>query len=284
MVAQTFRVQVFVPVRRTDGAERFPVVYATDGNDFFGGLAALSTSLQVHGETPRFILVGIGYEGALAADMLRLRDFHTHQVRRHFQFEIEQFAASPLAWEKPDLAVITQTSDARDYLRFICDELMHFIDAHYPTCPGDNTYWGYSAGGGFGLHTLFTRPSAFRRYIIGSPTTSHRGHHFGIEQAEAFAQSGGSMCTEVFISVGELEEFNRGLGDFDLVTGYYRIVKYLRQKQIPGLSLTHRSFSGETHATAWTLAFTHGLIALFGPALSAPFQPAYFKQPSDCDE
>jgi predicted alpha/beta superfamily hydrolase len=113
--------------------------------------------------------------------------------------------------------------DATEFLQFIRDELIPFIDALYPVLPNDNSYSGYSAGGGFGLYTLFTRPDTFRRYILGSPTSSVRGFEFGVELARTFIQSGRVMSAKVFLSVGELEEFERGLDHFGFVTGYYRL-------------------------------------------------------------
>jgi uncharacterized protein len=271
IVAQSFKIRVLQPIRRTDDSERFPVLYVTDSDEFFGGLATLASALQFSGETPRFILVGIGYENALAVESLRMRDLVTHAIRERYQRAIERVAESPLFGGIDDLEVVTHTTDAADFLRFIRAELMPFIAAEYPVRPGDNNYSGYSAGGTFGLYTLFTQPDTFRRYIIGSPSASHAGHHFGIELVKEFISSGQAMDAKVFISVGELEEFTEWFSQFELVTGYYLLVKFLKQSAIRGLDVTSQVFPGETHATAWTLAFSRGLKTLFGPADHVPY-------------
>jgi predicted alpha/beta superfamily hydrolase len=170
-VDQTFRIKVWEPIR-THG-ERFPVVYATDSDEFFDGLAALANSLQLHGETPRFVLVGIGYENSRAAGLLRLRDFWPHAIRCLYRQELTELSNSPLVEGISDLRVITETTDATEFLQFIRGELMPFIAAKYPTEEGHHTYFGYSAGAGFGLHTLFKQPDTFKRYILGSPATSY---------------------------------------------------------------------------------------------------------------
>ena len=273
-VPEAFRLKVFLPVSRVDGSERFPVLYVTDSDDLFDGLAALAHVLQSHGETPRFIMVGIGYEDAHAAAVLRMRDFFTHGIRAHFQSELNKLLDSPLVSDIHDRESINRT-DAHDFLQFVREELMPFITAHYPTLAGDNSYSGYSAGGGFGLYALFAKPDTFKRYILGSPTTSYNGHHFGIELAQAFIKSGQPMRAKVFMSVGELEEFKRGFGQLDLVSGYCLLGKFLKSAEIPGLDLTMRVFPGETHATAWTLAFAHGLKTLFGPVDRVPFWPEF---------
>src|SRR6202043_2687869 len=159
----------------------------------------------------------------------------THSIRAHFRAEIEQMADSPFVAGVDDLKVITHTTDAREFLQCIREELMPFISAHYPALPDDNNYSGYSAGGTFGLYTLFTQPDTFRRYSLGSPATSYKGHHFGIDLVKAFNKSGKTMDAKVFVSVGELEEFKRGCGQFDLVSGYYLLAKLLKSSPIPGL-------------------------------------------------
>jgi predicted alpha/beta superfamily hydrolase len=272
-VSQAFKIKVLQPISRTDQSERFPVLYITDSDFHFGGFATFANYLQTLGETPRFILVGIGYEDANAAQLLRWRDFVTHGIRAHFEAVIEKTVGTPFVSHISDTSAITKTTDAKDFLHFIRKELMPFVNASYPTHPDDNSYFGYSLGGTFGLYTLFSQPGTFRRYILGSPGTSYGGCHFGIELAKEFIQSGHALDAKVFMSIGELEEFGRGHEQFDLVTGYYLLAKFLKISAIPRLELTVRMFPGESHATAWPLAFGHGLRTLFGPEKNVPYWP-----------
>jgi predicted alpha/beta superfamily hydrolase len=279
-VSDRFTVKVLQPKMRTDNSERFPVVYVTDGDEFFGGLSALANELQAFRETRPFILVAIGYANTQAADLLRMRDLVTHPIRRRFREVIDQLAHSQVHPEFHDLRMITNTTDAADFLRFIREELMPFINSHYPVVRGDNNYYGYSAGGTFGLYTLFTQPETFRRYILGSPATSYDGDHFGIELVDRFRTSEGKLKAQLFLSVGELEEF---LAKFDLTTGYYRLANHLRAAAISGLDLTTRLFLDETHATAWTLAFSHGLRTLLPPIDAAYPTVAPSAEPQSMD-
>jgi uncharacterized protein len=272
LIEQKFKMRVLRPICRSDNSERFPVLYITDGDEFFDGLANIARVLQLMGETPRFILVGIGYEDAIAAELLRMRDLFTHATRENFRTVIEQLAASPLRTGLDDLRGITKTTDSNEFLCFIREELMPYIEARYPVLPCDNSFSGYSAGGTFGLFTLFTKPDTFKRYIIGSPATSYDGQHFGIELAKAVIDAHQPLDAMVFMSVGELEEF---YGKFDLTSGYYLMAKLLRNAKIPGLDLRLRVFLGETHATAWGPAFTHGVKMLFGPAGRVPWWPDF---------
>lgn len=272
IVAQRFVIRVLEPIQRADDSERFPVVYATDSDEFFGGIANIARELQLVGEVPRFVLVAIGYEDERDADILRMRDLFPHRVRHHFLRTVELLLQSPLGTGHHSVDTIMGTTDAGDFLRFIREELMPFIAARHPVVADDNSYYGYSAGGTFGLHTLFEQPDTFRRYILGSPAISYDGDHYGIEFARAFVGTGRGLQANVFMSAGELEEF---YGKFDLVTGCYLMAKYLQNAAIPGLDLKFRLFSGESHATAWTLAFSHGLRTLFGPTDKTPWWPDF---------
>jgi predicted alpha/beta superfamily hydrolase len=278
IVAQTFKIKVLQPTSRTDNTERFPVLYVTDSDEFFGAYSDLAKILQGYGETPRFILVGVGYEEAGMASILRWRDLLSHSIRQNFQSVIEPLIGSPAFAHGVDLETVCRTTDAKDFLRFINEELMPSVNARYPTLPDDSSYAGYSAGATFGLYTLFAEQSTFRRYILGSPGTSANGCHFCIELAEAFIKSEQQMNAKVFVSVGELEEFQRGLDQFSFVSGYYRLMAVLKRSEIHGLDLTTRVFAGETHATAWALAFIHGLKAVFGPAGEVPYWPEHIKR------
>jgi len=277
VIGQTFRIRILMPTGLAAPDERLPVLYATDSDYYFQGIAGITSALQLMGEAPPFVLVGIGYEQPRAVHMLRMRDLWTHSIRTHFNAEIAQLAVSPLEHDSVTFEQVTHTTDASDFLRFLRNELIPFIDARYPTLSGENHYFGYSAGGTFGLYTLFTQPDTFKRYILGSPGTSHSGQHFALELVKSFLESGQRLNADLFLSVGELEEFKKGHEAFELVTGYYQLVKFLKAAAIPGLNLNARLFAQETHATAWTRAFTNGVKTLFGAVDNVPAWPDFLK-------
>jgi len=270
---QTFTVKVLEPMSRTDGSERFPVLYATDSDYFFGGLANLTTMLQGYGEVPRFILVGIGYANAQAAGVLRMRHLLPRKVQEQLRAVIHETAKSDFVTDVADVAAVLKGGDAGDFLKFLRAELIPFIDASYPTMPRDNSFFGYSAGASFGFYTLFTQPDTFKRYVLGSAGACYAGRNFAIAMARDYLNSHRSLKAQLFVSVGEQEELQRGAGEFEFVVGHYQLIKYLQKAGIDGLELVARVFPGETHASAWTLAFSHGLRAVFGAAEHVPFWP-----------
>jgi predicted alpha/beta superfamily hydrolase len=272
-VGQSFRIRVLQPISRANDSERFPVVYLTDGDFFFGGAATLASSLQVLGETPRFILVGIGYDTAELAPLLRWRDFATHTLRAQLRDVLQTVIDAPFASYKMELSKVTASTDATEFLSFMAEELIPFIDRRYPTVAGERGLVGYSLGGALGLYSLFTQPHLFEYYILGSPSISYREENFGIDLTRDFLASRKTLSARLFMSVGELEEFGRGHHHLGLVSGYYRLASFLTRAAIPGLDLSLRVFAGESHATSWTLSFSHGLRQLLGPAESVPFWP-----------
>src|SRR5690349_13736170 len=106
-VDQVFRIKVYQPTSQESHSESYPVLYTTDGDDLFAALLTFSRILQAHGEVPRFILVGIGYENSSAAGLLRMRDLLTHRIRRYFHTEIQRDALRDTAHGITDLQVVT---------------------------------------------------------------------------------------------------------------------------------------------------------------------------------
>jgi uncharacterized protein len=271
-VKQTFKIQVMQPARQRGLAPKFPVVYATDGNFAFDVLKGISFSMQASGfAAPRFILVGIGYpsDSPEAGSVLRARDLTFPGY--------PQFSTKPPPVEGV-LVADEGTKDffgGQDFQQFIEEELIPHIDDKYQTVRGDRTYFGHSAGGSFGLFTVFTKSHLFRNYIISSAGLVCHGelstgiryenYDFLLQDARRFIASGKSLCgIRVYLSVGTEEEFESAYAPWQLTSSFYRLSGLLKAALIPGLNLTTQAFPGETHMTVWPLAFTQGIQAVFG--------------------
>jgi uncharacterized protein len=270
-VAQTFRVDVMQPARKRGEIVRFPVIYATDANLTFDVLKGISYGMQLSARVcPRFILVGIGYpaESPLAGTLLRMRDFTFPGFPR--------FMKAPPALEGLLEAEEGTKSfeGAGDFQRFIGTELIPFIDAKYDTC-ADRTYFGHSAGGSFGLYSLFTQAELFRNYIIASPALHFRDesatgipaepNDFGFRQARQFISSGESLNgVRMYMAVGSEEEYDPDRARWRFTSSFYRMASLLKTAAISGLQLTTEVLATETHMTTWPVAFIHGVRSVFG--------------------
>jgi hypothetical protein len=270
-VAQTFRILVMRPSRRKGEDSRYPVVYTTDGNSTFDALKGISYSMQASSQTvPPFILVGICYPGdsPVAGAVLRTRDL-TFPQYPEFRMEPPRIDGVLIPEEGTK-----DVHGAEDFQQFIAGELIPLIDQCYETIPGDRTYFGHSAGGGFGLFTLFTRPELFRNYVVSSAGLVYHGkssagvdydnYDFLLQDARKFVASGRSLeGTRVYMSVGAEEEFEPSVAQWQLTSSFYRLAALLRSVGIPGMELTTEVLAGETHMTAWPIAFIHGVRAVF---------------------
>ena len=268
-VDQAFQIYIQLPVSLEDGSERFPVLYLTDST---GGLSfAGSISLmQLGGDVERFILVGIGYpaENRFGGMSLRNRDL------------------TPTEYEPPIGAVplpirgVAQvesgkrTGGAAEFLAFIREELRPFIDAYYPTIPGDRGYWGDSLGGLFGLYVMFNQPETFNRYILGSPSVWWDDEVI-LEQAKAFAGSGKRLDARVFMAVGALEDVGAQAAPPRMVRNLFRVEAILRKADIQGLELTTQLIPDESHTSV--IALVRGLQAVYDKP-EIPFLEKYMME------
>lgn len=271
-VAQTFKVQVARPTRKPGENVRFPVVYATDANFTFDTLKGIAYSMQLAEHiSPRFILVGIGYpsDTPWAGALLRGRDLTFAGYPKN--------SREPLPWAglllPPEGG--KDFHGAEDFQQFMANELFPLIDEGYQTIPEDRTYFGHSAGGSFGLGTLFTRPELFRNYVVSSPALYIHGessagihyerHEYVLEYARRFTAAGRSLDgIRAYMSIGDEEEFEPDLGQYQLTSSFYRTVATLQSNAPTGLTLRAEVFAGESHMTIWPMAFVHGVQTVFG--------------------
>ena len=271
-VAQTFSINVLLPLQSHDEITRFPVVYVADGNLFFDIFKGLTQIEQMGGDPDcRYILVGIGYpgDGVAAGMILRGRDFtfagYPQLALGRLTVDLTPIEGALLARpESPDVG------GADDFQRFLGEELIPFIDANYPTLAGDRTYFGHSAGGAFGLYTMLTRRHLFGNYIVSSPAMTYNGtagsgivydrYDFLFDRMREFAASGKSLAgTKLRLSVGTEEEFEETYRQFELTSSAYRMAALLRHLSLPGLDFSFKAFAGEGHQSAPIPAFRWGV-------------------------
>lgn len=258
-----FQIQVMQPMMRRRHAERFPVLYLTDANSSFDFARAICHSLQYAGEVRRHILVGIGYPGEspFVGSLLRCRDL-TSQRRPEIP-DLPRTSRIERVAEIPEGEARWGGADA--FLAFIRGHLVPFIDERYPTLRGDCGYAGHSLGGGLGLHALFSQSDLFNRYLLCSASITYDGDDYGLHEAEEFIASGRAVDAQLDISVGGEEEFHSlpACSKPRFVSSFYRMVTRLRK--ISGLRLSWEVLPGETHASVWPVAFTHGLRRVYEP-------------------
>lgn len=227
-VADSFLILVSVPDDYNSSGQSYPVLYVLDGDIAFGMAASVARYLQIGGSIPELIVVGIGYGtiGKSAAEK-RLRDYGPQQGE-----------------------------GAKKFLGFLNDELIPLIDSEYRTSSGDRTINGFSLGGLFAVYTLFTKPTTFNRYIVGSPYLVWDDYSIFNLEANASDELE-KLNLNVFISVGSEESIEKYYEPID------SLVTNLQKKDYPGLFLETKVFQGSTRLMGPPEALTHGLISVF---------------------
>lgn len=137
----------------------YPVLYSLDANATFGSLAE---AIRIQSRTPRGIpaalIVGIGFDS----------DSPIVSSERFYNFT--EYADRDELPVRPNGVEWPETGGVEAFHTFIEDQLKPAVERKYPVNLEKQALFGHSLGGYFALHTLFTRPQAFQRYIAACPS------------------------------------------------------------------------------------------------------------------
>lgn len=108
-----------------------------------------------------------------------------------------------------------KSGGADDFLAFLCDNLIPFIDATYRTVPDDRALGGHSLEALLVLYTALTAPEMFNRYHASSPWF-HWADFAILDVERKTAEGRDDLPISLYVSVGELERpgYLHGLDEF----------------------------------------------------------------------
>ena len=161
---------VYTPIGYNRIQDRYPVLYVLDGEANFFFSAAVVNFLSRNGRMPKTIVIGI-------PNTNRTRDF-TPSVDDN----------------TPD------SGGANNFLNFLQDELIPYIDANYRTQPF-RTLCGHSLYGMFSIYTLFTKPNMFNAHIAISPYLMYDSEYV-IKQVESVLEQQSIFNNFLYMTVG----------------------------------------------------------------------------------
>lgn len=241
-----YRIDVNIPLSYDSSDKRFPVLYILDSNWYFPMVTSIVQSMMIIPATPdvqEMIIVGIGYETSDVAMQtgLRSRDY-TPSVND----EIVASMRAILPW-----AEIERTSgEAADFLNFICDDAIPFIDTSYRTDPNVRIGHGHSFGGLFMLYTLFNRPDTFHNYIVASPSIWWDDKII-LKHEQAYAETHSDLPSILYLCAGTDE-----LG---ILSNAAALVAQMQSRNYTGLDLQYEFMEGEVHSSIVARTFVNGL-------------------------
>ena len=240
--------QVFValpPSYAKEPQRTYPVLYVTDADYAFPILRQISRRLN--GEGPKveeFILVGLSYAKGEDGAASRRRDY----------------TPTPNGPSTaPSGAIHGQGAAYQTYLR---EQVKPFIAARYRVDPARALFLGHSYGSLLGAQILFTEPSLFSGYVLGSPSLWYdKRHILGMEAS--YAARSKDLPAKVFLYVGEYEALRKGDRRYsqtvDMVADNRTLEAALHGRKYPSLRMKSVVLNDEDHLTVAPRGFTQGL-------------------------
>jgi hypothetical protein len=269
IIGETFEILVKQPdpaVVSLFGDKPLPVVYGTDANLSAGTYVNTIDGLFLGGEIPPVIFIGIRYKLGDSPDFMQ---FVTNRTR---EFAPTEDKENQKVMEKMTLREV-KGGGAEDFLKFLTTELRDWVSERF-NVSDDTTYIGDSMGGLFGLYTLFHQPTAFKRYVIGSPWQDW-DHPKTFEYEEDYAKNNKDLEAIVYMASGAeehiigpyLEQINPVMVEIFSAakTAEYtqQIIDRLKSRNYPNLRLKGLILEEETHFTITGALFARGLRYVF---------------------
>lgn len=246
----TYRMFIRPPERRDGSAGLSPVIVTLDADYSFPICAAQLEHLAARGnQAPDAVLVSMAYAGPRP-------DPHGYRLNRTRDYTPVHVAEGGYGPEYQ-----RESGGAALFLRSLLEEALPRVQAQWGGNPQDRTLVGHSFGGLFAAWTLQTRPEAFRRYLMVSPSLWYADDLILRNEAGGlYAPTQGP--TRVFLAVGDREERADGV-DHRMVSQLETFASALAARGDPDLRVRHRVFEDETHASIFPAAFSTGVRTLF---------------------
>ena len=244
-----YQIDVQVPLSYDTSDKQYPVLFILDSNWYFPMVTSIVQTMMIiptKHYVQEMIIVGIGYETTDAAMQtgLRSRDY-TPSVND----EIVASMQAILPWAK----IENTSGEAADFLNFIRDDLIPFIDTTYRTDPNTHIAHGHSFGGLFMLYTLFNKPDTFNCYIAASPSIWWDDKII-LKHEQSYADTHNDLRRTIYLVAGTDE-----LG---ILTDAAALVAKLKSRNYLGLDLQYEFMEGEIHSSIVARTFVNGLRSL----------------------
>ena len=243
---------------------QFPMatLYILDANACLPIASSIARTMQTlaMGVCAPVICVGVGYpKDFLEVMALRTRDM------------------TPVAGEMPESPMQMDRygmGGGPAFLESLVSEVFPFVEERYRSDPAQRGIVGWSLGGLFCLHALFSGRDAFSKAMVISPSIWWAGKEVLAEE-ESYAKAHDDLACTVYATVGDREETAMSrmwppvpaeaapqLQKAEMVSNLSRLVDALRGRHYPGLVLHHETLM-EHHTSIFPAAFTRGLLTLF---------------------
>ncbi len=215
----------------TQKNEKYPVLYALDGQYDFASIVSIQGSLRYDRHSPELIIVGVSYAGENPDyEALRANDM------------------TPTA-----LPQIKNSGDAEQFTAVFRSEIIPFIDKEYRTQTENRTLTGTSFAGLYTHYALFKANDLFHNFVICNPSYWYdNGYAFTLEKD--YSKSNDSLKANVFLVSGSL--------DFT-VDLHHKMAEQIASRKYKGLHFKSSISEGLGHSGAKAEGYSKGMLHSF---------------------
>ncbi|MGM5471233.1 alpha/beta hydrolase-fold protein [Flavobacteriaceae bacterium LMO-SS05] len=243
------KVWVYVPDSPPNSDTTYPVVYLLDGDGHFPSVVGLIQQLStINGNTvvPKMIVVGI-------PNTDRLRDLTPTHANEMFPGDTNP----------------NTSGGGEQFLDFMEQELMPYIESHYPTKPY-RLFIGHSLGGLMVVNTLLKRPELFNSYLAIDPSLRWADSAL-MHESKTLLNSRDFSQKSLFIGIANTLPPNMDttsvMQDTTAMTQHIRDILSFSNEVVPnsrsGLSFASKYYPNDSHGSVPLIATYDGLRFLF---------------------
>ena len=141
---------------------------------------------------------------------------------------------------------------ADNFLKFIKDELIPYIDKNYRTAP-HRLFSSHSIGALFGLYALLKEPDVFQSVLLSSPWMVYDGDRkYILKNTESFLSARNNQTNFLYICVGD---------ENNLLPEIEAFISILEKNKPEGMKWKYVKMPDENHTTILTRSMVEGLKA-----------------------
>lgn len=240
--------EVFVslpPSYEASPKRRYPVLYVTDADYAFPIIRQIARRVNLEGPViEEFILVGLSYSRGDNPVVSRNRDYTPTRNG-------PSSARSMLHGEGPA------------YQTYLKTAAIPFVEGRFRANPAHRVFLGHSYGGLLGAQILFTEPTLFKAYVLGSPSFWFDRRHIMKMEAD-YARTHRDLSADVFMYIGahETPGPTRRNTRVDMVGDVHAMEKALKSRGYSSLRVHSAILADEDHLTVAPVGFTRALMAV----------------------
>jgi predicted alpha/beta superfamily hydrolase len=180
---------------------KYPVLYLLDGDGHFASVVGMLEQLSGNSICPELIVVGI-------PNTDRTRDLTPTHVKKVFD----------------DTTFAKTSGGGENFTKFISDELIPYIDSHYPAT-SYRTMIGHSLGGLMAVNTVVHHPDIFANYLAIDPSMWWDNRKLSNEAATLLDEKN---FADKFLYVAVANTMKPGMKLSDLATDTTKDTEHIR--------------------------------------------------------